>query len=508
MELTIGLDVGTSSVKCLAMNTEGEVVASGSQPLRLYTPQPGWVEQNPLEIWGAVTAACRKLTNSLSRQHKIAALSISSQGGTTIPLDGNSSPTHPAFSWMDERVETEAAEAEKALGADWIYQTTGWPLSKCLPINHIVWLRKNKPAEFASTNRFCFVNDYVLSRLCGEYAMDPSDAGITQLYNLANNQWDSRILEYSGIQSSQLSPILASGEIVGTLTQQASEQTGLPTGLAIVNGAHDQYCAALGAGATNPGKILLSGGTAWVILAVFFSSEKAFQTGMSVSRHALPGIFGGIRSMGGVGASIEWLSELFWPDMKDRTARYQLFNQDAMGSFPGSSGIIFHPLSGGHLESVQADQGNLTGLALHHSRGDIARALMEGIAYELRWMLDEMSVTAQTRSLVMMGGASRSPIWPQIIADITRLPIELTNLSESAGAGAAFLAGRGVGLLNGLMDEKTFNHDNQQIAPDSSLGDFYSRLYEKYLTLWNLKHQLEPVNVKREVQDDDKRKAH
>jgi len=188
MELLLGLDVGTSSVKCLAMNAKGEVLASAARPLRLHTPRPGWVEQDPQEIWDGVAYTCRAVTSSLSRLHTIAALSISSQGGTTIPLDADGAPTHMAFSWMDERAGEEAQQAQANLGEGWIYRTTGWPLSEGLPLNHIAWFRKNKPAEFARTKRFCFVNDFVLSRLSGDYAMDPSSAGITQLYNLADGK--------------------------------------------------------------------------------------------------------------------------------------------------------------------------------------------------------------------------------------------------------------------------------------------------------------------------------
>lgn len=485
MELLLGLDVGTSSVKCLAVNVEGEVAASAAQPLRLSTPRPGWVEQDPQEIWEGAAHACRAVTSSLTRPYRIAALSVSSQGGTTIPLDAAGVPTHLAFSWMDERAGEESREVQKALGEDWIARTSGWPLSEGLPLNHIAWFRKRNPEAFARTERFCFVNDFILSRLCGEYAMDPSDAGITQLYNLVDGRWDRRLLDYAGIQPSQLSPIYESGRVVGALTREAGEQTGLAAGLQVVNGAHDQYCAALGTGTVQPGKALLSGGTAWVILAVFQNLEEALQSGMSISRHAIPGLFGGILSMGGVGASVEWLLELLWPDLDDRISRYQALDRTVVGVPPGSGGLIFRSLSGSHSKNGETIPGILAGLALRHTRGDIARALLEGVAMELRWLLDGMGEAGQIDRLKMIGGAVHSPTWPQIIADITRRPLEALQISEAASLGAAILAGRGVGLFSNDQAAESLNLQSRQVSPDSNLEDFYTRQYESYRRLWN-----------------------
>lgn len=483
MEVLLGLDAGTSSVKCLAVDARGEVLASAAQPLHLYTPRPGWVEQDPQEIWDGVARACRAVTSSLTFPHRIVALSVSSQGGTTIPVDAKGDPTHSAFSWMDERADEEAREAQKTLGEAWVARATGWPLSKGLPLNHIVWFRKHNPKAFAQTKHFCFVNDFILSRLCVEYVIDPSNAGITQLYNLADGAWDRHLLEYVGIQPSQLSPIKESGQVVGMLTKEAGEQIGLAAGLRIVNGAHDQYCAALGTGTAQPGTALLSCGTAWVVLAVFHSQEEALQSGMSVSRHAIPGLYGGILSMGGVGASVEWLLELFWPDLDDRISRYQALNRAAAAALPGSGGLIFRPPSGSHLTTGETNHGSLIGLTLPHTRGDIARALLEGVAMELRWLLEEAGEGGQIDRLKMIGGAARSPIWPQIIADITRRPLEVLQLSEAASLGAGILAGRGVGLSSNEQATESLNLQSRQVSPDPNLDDFYARQYESYRQL-------------------------
>lgn len=487
MELLLGLDVGTSSVKCLAFNAQGQVVASATQSLRLFTPRPGWVEQDPEQIWKATVHVCRAVTSTLPREHRIMALSLSSQGGTTIPVDADGSPTHLAFSWMDERAGAEALDARITLGKDWVYRTTGWVLSEGLPLNHIAWFRKNNASDFAKTKRFCFVNDFVTSRLCGEYVMDPSNASITQLYNLVNGEWDSRLLDHAGIQQSMLSSVWASGQIAGILTSQASEQTGLAQGLPIVNGAHDQYCAAIGAGITHPGPALLSCGTAWVMVTVPLGLVDALQAGMSVSRHVVDGLWGGIRSLGGVGSSVEWLLEQFWPELPDRATQYHALSQAAATSPPGSKGLIFTPLSGGHMETSELANRGLTGLSLSHTRGDIAHALMEGTALELRWLLEEMGNRVKIDYLKMIGGAARNHIWPQIVADITQLPVEVMNVPEAASLGAAILAGISIGWFTDADSAyRSIARPGKMIHPNPQVEKIYDQQYQQYCHIWRL----------------------
>lgn len=480
MELTLGLDVGTSSVKCVAADLEGSVVASGSAGLALLTSRGGWVEQDASAMWRAAGEACRQVMAKLDGRTNLAGMSISSQGGTTIPLDKSGEPVRLGFSWMDERAEAEAAEAARRFGAEKIYQTSGWRLSNGLPLNHIAWFRRNEPELFAKTERFCFVNDFFAQRLCGEYWMDPSDAGITQLYNLAENRWDDEMVEMAGAQVEQLSPIRESGAMLGVLGARAAEDLGIPAGVPLFNGAHDQYCSALGSGAIKPGSGMLSGGTAWVVLAVFANASQAFEAGMEVSRHALPNLFGGIRSMGGVGASMEWLMNLLWQGLSDRDLRAEAINRAVSDSPAGAGGLRFVPLTGGHLDVSQANQGVLEGLELGHTRGDITRALMEGIAFELRWMLENAQAGSWVDSLTMIGGAARSRVWPQIIADITGLPIRVAKEADGAALGAARLAALGAGLINEESVSATVEKQTTMFRANPALAEFYEDLFVRY----------------------------
>ena len=194
MDLLLGFDVGTTATKALLMNIEGEVIASASYSYGLITPREDWVEQDPEELWRGVVAVCREVMKHVKPQDRVLALSISAQGGTTIPVDAHFQPVGNAISWMDHRAHEQSQQIRENIGEDRLYQVTGWQLGSGLPLLHISWLRQTEPETFASARYFLFVNDFIIHRLTGELCMDPSDAGITQLYNIAEGRWDENML--------------------------------------------------------------------------------------------------------------------------------------------------------------------------------------------------------------------------------------------------------------------------------------------------------------------------
>jgi xylulokinase len=448
-DLLLGLDVGTTATKAIIFDVHGNIVASAEHGYPLLTPQPGWVEQDAEELWRVVVATIRSVVSQMNPRDRIVALCQSSQAGTTIPVDAEGQPTYNAISWMDQRA-VEQAEAVKAkFGAEFIHATTGWRLHSGLPLQHIAWLKQNRPECFAATRRLFFVNDFIGWRLTGNCGTNPSDAGITQLLNIATGDWDDRLLECAGVKREQLSPVLPSGCIVGHVTMAVSQATGLPENLPVINGAHDQYCAAVGAGVTLPGQVLLSCGTAWVLLCVPPSSKVGLRSGMAVSRHAVPGRWGAIRSLGGVGRSLEWLLDNVWGGRaagEKRALLYDTISEAARQSSAGANGLLFSPPAGGH--AAKSVSGAFVGLTLSHSRDDLARAVMEGIAFELRWAIEEIRAAGvQVSELNMVGGAAKSAMWTRIVADVTGVPVILPAIKQAASLGAAILAGVGIGVF-------------------------------------------------------------
>jgi len=451
MDLLLGLDVGTTATKALLFDPEGNIVASASRQYGLLTPQEEWVEQDPDDLWGGVVETTRAVLREVGPDDRILALSQSSQAGTTIPVDSTCEPVYNAISWMDHRGAAQADQVRQQLSDEFIRRTTGWPLSEGLPLQHIGWLRANRPDVFEAARRFLFVNDFIGYRLTGELCMNPSDASITQLLNIGTADWDERLLDLVGITRDQLSPLQPSGYIVGRVTAEASAATGLSEDVLVVNGAHDQYCAAVGVGVTEPGLVMLSCGTAWVLLAVPEGPDVDLDAGLAMSCHAVAGRWGALRSLGGVGTSLEWFLDNVWIGRGADVSRdvlYQEVNEAATASPAGANGLLFYPLAGGHGGTIGGTKGGFIGLSLRHTRADMARAVLEGVVFELRWVAEQISSAGLIISeLKMVGGAAKSPIWPQIVADITNIPVALPAVSQAASLGAAALAGVGAGVF-------------------------------------------------------------
>jgi xylulokinase len=325
--------------------------------------------------------------------------------------------------------------------------------------------------------------------LTGDLSMNPSDASITQLLDIETGDWDDWLLMLAGIQRNQLSPLHPSGVTFGKLTAEASAVTGLPAGLPVINGAHDQYCAAVGMQVTKPGSVLLSCGTAWVLLAVPEDLEVGRRSGMALSCHAVPGRWGAIRSLGAVGTSLDWLVDNIWAGQEGasvmpRSVLYQAINAGATRSGPGAHGLIFCPLAGGHAGSFGAAQGGFLGLTLTHERGDLSRAVMEGVACELRWALDEIRAAGvAVDELTMVGGAAQSSIWPQIVADMTEVSVSVPAITEAASWGAAVLAGIGAGVFEGVESAGSAVVARSQLFEPGN-REVYDSLYERYRALW------------------------
>ena len=485
-ELLLGLDVGTTATKAVLFDLEGVMVATSTEAYDLITPRRDWVEQDPEALWQAVVTAVRSVIAQTGPTDRVVALGQASQGGTTIPVDDEGRPTYHAISWMDGRATAEAAGIASALGSDYVRRTTGWPLGPALPLKHIAWLRAHEPGIFRKTARFLFVNDFITERLTGERMMNPSDATMTQLCDIATAAWDGDLLEAAGIAREQLSPILPSGHRVGRVSPDASRLLTLPEEAVVANGAHDQYCAAVGTGVTEPGEVLLSCGTAWVLLAVPASLEAGLAGGMAVSCHAVPGRWGAIRSLGGVGASLEWFMTHLWRHNAGtaRESRYTSLNARAAEVPAGAHGLSFFPLSGGHING--SAWGGFVGLTLSHSAEDMARSVMEGIAFELSWAIDEIrdhGIAIDT--LKMVGGAAESPLWPQIVADVTNLPVVLPTERQAAARGAALLAGVGAGLFSDApAGYAAFHSSEAHVVPNTDAVVGYARQFDRYQRLY------------------------
>jgi xylulokinase len=491
MKLIVGLDVGTTVIKAVLFDEEGKQIAVGEYACPVNYPRPQWAEQNPEELWRGTISAIHQIAPEIGDQDDVVALGVSAQGATTILLDDNNKPVRPAISWMDQRAASLLPTIAEGLDAERVYYAAGWPLSAWLPVSAIGWLRQYESGVFEKARRLCFVDDFIKFRLCGEFATDPSSAAITGLFDVRQNQWHPESLEFIGFDQDQLSRVEPHGLPISYLTPQAAEILGLSRSALVVNGAHDQICCVTAVGAVEPGQVMLGTGTAWVVAGVSDWPIYDLARKMCVEPHSIPGLWSPLRSQGGVGACVEWFVNKVLGGLNPGVGRevlYMCFNEQVSASPPGANGLVFVPPRG--RKSNGAD-GGIVRISLSHTTGDMGRALMEGVVCDLRIYIDEMRQSGmKTETLIMTGGATNSPIWPSIVADMIKVPVRIPAISQAGARGAAILASVGAGIYPDIPSAlESFRVPSREVLPNQARYEEYDTLFVRYQDFDHLVNQ-------------------
>lgn len=465
----IGIDVGTTGTKAILFSEKGACLKTAYAGYPLSTPQTGHVEQSANDWWQAVGQTVRQVSEGYARQ--VVALSLSTQGGTMVCVDKYGEPLRPAFVWNDSRCEKQAQAFAAQFGADTMYQKTGWVLFSGMPAMQIRWVRENEPTIFEKTALFATVPDFIALKMTGKAAIDPSNAGINQLIDVQKGCYDREILDFVGIDESRLPALLPSGSVIGNLTQEAAAFLGLTTEALLISGAHDQYAVALGAGATRPGDLLIGSGTAWVVTAL---EEKPAFSGLSQSRSATPGLWGSLCSLSHGGICLDWLRKNILGTPQN-TVDYETLNREISPVKAAQEGLFFFPFGGNQ------NKAHFVGLDLSHNRFHMARAVMEGIVFQIRMMLEKFDAQPSQAGILLAGGASKSPVWVKLLSDITGLPVRIPQMADLACVGAAVLAGLGAGLYATAEEGcKALSVAEKTVYPDPEATKMYASLYSQY----------------------------
>jgi xylulokinase len=425
----IGLDVGTTAVKALAVDEGGAVVARAEAGYPLSTPRPGWAEQEPEDWWRAAEQALAALD-----VREIAGIGLSGQMHGLVALDSYDAVIRPAILWNDGRTAAECEEIERRVGLSELIARTGNRALTGFTAPKLLWLRAHEPESYARIARVLLPKDYVRLRLCGEHAIDMADASGTLLLDVARRRWSEQVLDALELDAGWLPRLLESPEVSGAT----------PTGVPVAAGAGDQAAGALGVGVDRPGPLSVVLGTSGVVFAAlpeFAADERAR---VHAFCHAVPGGWHAMGVMLSAAGSLRWLRDAAAPG----TGFGELIGE-AEAWAPGAEGLTFLPyLAGERTPHADADaRGSFTGLSLRHDRGALVRAVLEGVAYGLRDSLDllrELGV-APERARVSGGGA-RSELWLRIIASVLGLPLERPAVEEGAAYGAALLGGVAGGI--------------------------------------------------------------
>lgn len=448
----LGIDVGTTGTKGMLLSETGEQMGHAYVGYPMQTPGVCRNEQQAEDWWQALVEVTHALVKTPATAAQVKAICLSTQGGTLVPVDAKYRPLHPAIVWSDGRCTEQMHAFGAQLGEAYMYEKTGWRLGAGLNALQIAWLREHAPDVFKHTRYFLSVPDFLHARMAGVAAVDISNVGINQLADIRAAAYDKRILAFAGVEEAQLAKIVQSGTPLGRLTKEAAAALGLQPSTLLVAGAHDQYAALLGAGVLHAGDVLLGTGTAWVVTVL--TASPNFQSGFSQSVSALPGKWGSMVSMSTGGIALDWLRKHVLKGPSGEALGYAALNERASSSPIGAHGLRFYPYFNGAAYPLTdaASKASFTGLDLSHTDADIIRAVMEGSAFQINWILDAFERTFPIQNIKFTGGASKSPLWSQMIADIAGKPVHIPEIPDLACIGAAILAGTGSGVFSSAQE--------------------------------------------------------
>jgi xylulokinase len=451
----VGIDVGTSGVKALALTPEGEIVGRAEREYPLSIPRPGWAEQDPDDWWRATEAALADL------DVEPASIGFSGQMHGLVTLDERDQVLRPAILWNDQRTAAECAEIEERVGLERLIELTGNRALTGFTAPKLLWLRNHEPETYARIAHILLPKDYVRLRLTGEHGIDVADASGTLLFDVANRRWSDEVLEALDLQAEWLPP--------------AHECTA-------IGAAGDQAAGALGVGVDGPGPLSVVLGTSGVVFAALPEYRPDPEARLHVFCHAVPGMWHAMGVMLSAAGSLQWLHQtLGGPPYEDLLAEAERWE-------PGTEGLLFQPyLQGERTPHADPDaRGAFVGLTLRHDRGALTRAVLEGVAYGLRDSLEllaELGVEAEVGRV--SGGGARSELWLKIVASVLGLPLERTTVDEGAAYGAALLGGVREGVFaDAHAAVKACVRVSHRIEPDPGWQAVYEEGYTRYRVLY------------------------
>ncbi len=474
MYYTIGTDVGTTGTKSIILSEDGKILKTAYRSYPIDTRPGGIAEQKATDWWDAAVATIKECIDGIDGE--CLAISLSTQGSTMFCADENCEPMHPAITWMDMRSEAECTFLDSKLGADGIYKISGWGTDSGCDAAKLLWLNKNENGLFSRASKYLSTVEYMNYKLTGRAVIDPTNASIREIYDITKKDWSDEVLSLIGVSRDKLPEIANSGEYIGTLTKDAAKTLGLPETVKVYCGAHDQYCASIGCGAVNVGDMMLSTGTAWVLLGI---TDKLSFTPSRITPgiHPVPGKFGALATLGGVGNAIKWVKDTYCID------DYALFDKEAASRVESAKNVMFFPyFSGANFPTRDASMSaTVSGLRLGNDRFDIARAVMEGVGFEVRATLEKYADEGiDISKLKIMGGASRSDVWCDIVAYATGCEITRMENPEACAMGCATIAAVGCGMKK----DYTLSAYGKTLTPtDKKLLEHYDEKYAKYIKL-------------------------
>jgi xylulokinase len=473
----LGIDIGTTATKAILCHRDGFIVAEAELPATLYSPQPGWAEEDPEQWWTNVAGVIRRCLDQTGLPStSIAGVGVSGMVPTLILLDRDGRVVRPSIQQNDARSYQEIEIFKAEIDPADILRRTGSAITQQSIGPKLLWLRRHEPEAMARAVRVMGSYDFIVHRLTGEFSIERNWALESGLFDLQQEDWDDSLLAMATISREWLGRVYWPAEVVGTVTREAAHATGLKEGTPVVAGSADHIASAFSAGLKDHGDLLIKLGGAGDIL--YCLDRLEVDSRLFLDYHVIPGKFLINGCMAASGSIIKWFRQEFAAHVSyaDLDAEAALVPAGAEGLillpyFLGEKTPIFDPLA----------RGLLLGLTLSHTRAHLYRAILEGISYGFYHhlqVLAERGLTAR-RARVANGGA-RSALWRQITADVLGLPLEQIAHHPGSSLGAAFVAGMGVGVFQDWGEIERFVAIRDVTEPDLKHHERYQRLFALY----------------------------
>lgn len=485
-DLVVGVDCSTTAAKAIVWAADGTPLSSARVPYELSQPRPGWGEQNAEDWWSAFCGAVRRAVQTVDAS-RIGAVCVTHQRESFVCLDSDGQPLRPAMLWLDGRAVREVEE----FGDETVHRITGKPPNPTPGWYKLLWLARNEPDTIARVNKVVDVHGFIVQRLTGEWLTSVASADPLGLVDLASGTYAPALLEACGLDLSHMAELRPPGEVLGPLLDDVAESLGLPKGTLVVSGAGDGQAAQLGTGITEPGAAFLNLGSGIVsgTVSEVYTYGREYRTLCA----ATPKRFSLETFMGGGTFNLTWFVERFSavdPRALGLDVSAESILETAAAQLPaGAEGLLVLPYWTGALTPYwdHNAKGVILGLTGVHGKAHVYRALLEGMAFEQRFLTEgaEAVLPNPVERLIVLGGGSRSPLWCQIISDVLRRPVEIVREPESTCLGAGMLAAAGTGLHASIGDAAVaMSGTSRRHEPQPRVPELYERLYAVFREIY------------------------
>lgn len=495
MAVFLGIDIGTSGTKTLAIDESGKILASATETYPCYVPRPLWSEQDPEDWWQAVVASVRQVVDRAGlKPDDVKSIGLSGQMHGSVFLDKNDKVIRRAILWNDQRTAAECAEIEqRAGGRKNLIKMVANPALTGFTAPKILWLRNHEKRNFDKLRKVLLPKDEIRRRLTGEYATEVSDASGMLLLDVAKRRWSSKLLSALELDESLLARCYESEDVTGTLRPEVAEQLGLSPKCVVVGGAGDCAAGAVGNGIVAKGVLSTSIGTSGVMFVHSDEVKIDPQGRIHTFCHAVRGKWHMMGVTLSAGGSLQWFrNALCKADIEACKVSgidpYEVLTDEAARVPPGSQGLFFLPyLSGERTPHADPDaRGCFVGITHAHTRGHLVRAILEGVTYSLRDSLEIIDgLGVPVRQIRASGGGSRSPLWRQIQADVFGRKVVTINTEEGPAYGVALLAAVAAGAFKNVVEAcQATIRVVSETAPNRAAAKHYDRAFPLYQQLY------------------------